>query len=205
MNKRKNQTLALAGLMQAAHMVEELANKGELNRDDLETMVHSLFEQNPKTPADVYGPNASLKGGLQELRFLFSQNKKGSNANVLRYALNLLHLESCLRKHPDMLNNIGKGLDKAKVQAEHFHRTHENVMANLANIYHENLSTLRFRIQVKGQPVHLQNKLNANVVRTLLLAGIRSATLWRQLGGHRWHLIFTRKHILKEIDELLAL
>ena len=36
----------------------------------------------------------------------------------------------------------------------------------------------------------------ANRVRTLLLAGIRSATLWRQVGGHRWQLLFQRKKLL---------
>mgnify|MGYP000272654714 CR=1 FL=1 len=69
--QRKHQTLALAGLMQAAHMVEELANTGKVSQDCLETVIHSLFEMNPKATEDVYGPRPFLNSGLQEMRYLF--------------------------------------------------------------------------------------------------------------------------------------
>jgi adenylosuccinate lyase len=36
---------------------------------------------------------------------------------------------------------------------------------------------------------NLQQPSNAAKIRALLLAGIRSARLWRQLGGHRWQLV----------------
>ena len=37
----------------------------------------------------------------------------------------------------------------------------------------------------------------------LLLAGIRSARLWRQLGGHRWQLVFSRRKLLKALYPML--
>jgi high frequency lysogenization protein len=40
-------------------------------------------------------------------------------------------------------------------------------------------------------------------VRTLLLAGLRSAVLWRQLGGGRFDLMFGRKKIMREAEALL--
>ena len=43
---------------------------------------------------------------------------------------------------------------------------------------------------------HLQQTDTAAKIRALLLAGIRSARLWRQLGGHRWQLIFSRRKLL---------
>ncbi|NAS64080.1 lysogenization regulator HflD, partial [Pseudomonas syringae pv. actinidiae] len=48
----------------------------------------------------------------------------------------------------------------------------------------DTLSTLRQRIQVQ-------------------VAGIRSARLWRQVGGHRWQLVFSRRKLLKELYPLL--
>lgn len=48
----------------------------------------------------------------------------------------------------------------------------------------------------------LQQPNNAAKIRALLLAGIRSARLWRQLGGHRWQLVFSRSKLLKELYEL---
>ena len=46
-----------------------------------------------------------------------------------------------------------------------------------------------------GSAQHLQNNTNAEIIRALLLAGVRSAFLWRQLGGRRWKLAFTRAEI----------
>ena len=37
----------------------------------------------------------------------------------------------------------------------------------------------------------------------LLLAGIRCARLWRQLGGHRWQLVISRRKLLKELYPML--
>ena len=34
------------------------------------------------------------------------------------------------------------------------------------------------------------------------LAGIRSARLWRQLGGHRWQLVFSRGKLLKALYDM---
>jgi len=42
---------------------------------------------------------------------------------------------------------------------------------------------------------HLKNEHVANRIRALLLAGIRSAVLWYQLGGRRWRLVIYRKRI----------
>ena len=46
---------------------------------------------------------------------------------------------------------------------------------------------------VSGEPHHLSDPKNANKIRALLLAGMRSAVLWRQLGGNRLQLLLARK------------
>jgi high frequency lysogenization protein len=46
---------------------------------------------------------------------------------------------------------------------------------------------------VAGEQNYLQKTETAARVRTLLLAGIRAAVLWRQLGGSKWKLLFARK------------
>jgi len=43
-----------------------------------------------------------------------------------------------------------------------------------------------------------------NKIRALLLAGIRSAMLWRQCGGSRWRFIFFRRKIQREAEFLLS-
>jgi CII-binding regulator of phage lambda lysogenization HflD len=58
----------------------------------------------------------------------------------------------------------------------------------LAALYQDTISRLTMRIHVKGVPEHLRKQAVADKIRALLLAGIRSALLWHQLGGRRWHL-----------------
>ncbi|HCE8562539.1 TPA: lysogenization regulator HflD [Pseudomonas aeruginosa] len=121
----------------------------------------------------------------------------------LRYALAMLTLERQLDKRGDMLDLIGQRLDQVEQQVQHFGLVHENVIASFASIYQDTLSTFRQRIQVHGDMRHLQVSSNAARIRALLLAGIRSARLWRQLGGSRWQMVFSRRRLLNELYPLL--
>ena len=77
------------------------------------------------------------------------------------------------------------------------------VMANLAGIYTDTLSTFAFRIHITGKQNYLTNINNTNKIRTLLLAGVRAAVLWRQMGGNRWQLLLSRKQIVDDAKLLL--
>jgi len=200
MDKRQrlnNQTIALAGLFQAAHLVEQIAKTGQCNENSLRVCIESLMDINPRSVAEIYGGEPeNLRTGLKEVRFLTDgKSRTGSSPDVIRYALSILHLESKLRKSKGMMQSIGKGVDSAKRQAEHFHTTHENLLANLSGLYQDTLSTFKFRIHVTGNSQHLQNPNNAHKIRALLLSGVRAAILWRQMGGRRWQLLFNRKRL----------
>ncbi|MCS7807615.1 DUF489 family protein, partial [Pseudomonas aeruginosa] len=132
------------------------------------------------------------------------ERKPGSlQREPLRYALAMLTLERQLDKRGDMLDLIGQRLDQVEQQVQHFGLVHENVIASFASIYQDTLSTFRQRIQVHGDMRHLQVSSNAARIRALLLAGIRSARLWRQLGGSRWQMVFSRRRLLNELYPLL--
>ena len=131
------------------------------------------------------------------------KSKQDIKPEVMRYALSIVHLEGRLRKNSHMMNQLGESIQSSVRQADHFHITHESVIGSLADTYKQTLSTLSFRIKVSGNPQILQNSLNANKVRALLLAGIRAAILWRQVGGRRWHLLFNRKRYIKDAQSLL--
>ena len=76
---------------------------------------------------------------------------------------------------------------------------HDNVLANIASLYQQTLSTLRQRIQVKGNAMYLQQPGVAERIRCMLFAAVRSAHLWRQLGGKRYHLVLYRKALIKAL------
>ena len=201
----KNQTIALAGLFQAAHLVEQLAKTGNVNEQDFKTCIESLFVTDPKHISDVFGGETdNLKLGFKEVRFLTDgKSRTGSSPDVMRYALGILHLESKIRKNKNMLSKIGGGIESAQRQLDHFHSSHENLIGNLSGLYQETVSTFRFRIHVTGDSQHLRNPQTAHKVRALLLCAIRSAILWRQVGGRRWQLLFNRHKLNKACKEVL--
>ncbi|MGH1485939.1 MAG: high frequency lysogenization protein HflD [Cellvibrionaceae bacterium] len=196
------QTIALAAIFQFAAQVEELAKTGHISPDDFKVSVDSLFCQNPAETVEVYGNLHNISLGLNAL--LDTLKRKPSRSNdCVRYVMGVLHLQKRLQKHPNMLNIIGSRLEKSHKQSEHFSPTHDNVIAGLADIYSDTISTFSFRIQVMGEYQHLQQTRVANQIRTLLFAGIRSAVLWRQLGGSRIKIIFQRNNIIKIAEKLL--
>jgi high frequency lysogenization protein len=205
--KHQQQTIALAAIFQAASLVEQLARTGEIPTAELELLISSLFKQNPDSFDDIYGARPNLQAGYHGIcKRMGAESSKQSpdiKPEVMRYALSILHLESRLRKDGNMMNQLGSSIQSSVRQADHFHITHESVIGSLADTYKETLSTLSFRIKVTGNPQVLQNSLNANKVRALLLAGIRAAILWRQVGGRRWQLLLSRKRYIRDAQGLL--
>jgi high frequency lysogenization protein len=200
-NDLKGQTVALAAMFQFSACVEQLAKTGHVNQKDFEVSVNSLFNQNPTNTLDVYGGIEQLETGLSFLIANLSRSPKRSS-DCIRYVMGILHLQKQLSKKSSMLDMIAKRLDKSRLQVEHFSMTHENVIAGLADIYTDTISTFSFRIQVMGEYQFLQQTRIANQIRTLLFAGVRSAVLWRQLGGNRLKAIYQRTAILETARSL---
>lgn len=198
-----DRTLALAGVFQAAALVDKVARSGMLPQAEFETIIASLFEINPSSTEAVYGSRHELRMGLNTLVEQLEGEESKRNIYLTRYAIGLLQLERRLAKNGKMLAHIGSELEAASQQVKHFGMTHSNVIARLADVYTQTLSQLKPRIMVSGENNHLNNKENVNRVRALLLAGIRSAVLWNQCGGRRWHLLLQRKRIMEMGRELL--
>jgi high frequency lysogenization protein len=201
----KFRVLALAGVFQAASLVKQLAKTGRMDQAAFLASIQSVFKIDVNSVSEIYEAPEKLTLGLQELIKLFTNNRLPKDPEIARYAFSLLHLEKKLSKNTAMLAQIRKGIERAATQATHFSPTHENVMANLASLYTDTLSTFSFRIQVSGDPLYLDQTYHVNKVRALLLAGVRSAVLWQQLGGRRWQLLMSRSSILETANEWLKL
>lgn len=204
MTREQERLIALAGVFEAAALVDRLAKTGQVQEGALGCMLGSLLVRNPKDTLEVYGgDHLNLRDGLRALAGALERNPQNLPRESLRYALNLLALQRQLDKRGDMLEVIGKRLQQIDSQAQMFGIAHDNVVSACAALYQDTLSTFRQRIQVHGEMQHLQNTRNAEKIRALLLAGIRSAMLWRQLGGHRWQLLFSRRKLLDQLYPLL--
>ncbi|NOY62853.1 MAG: high frequency lysogenization protein HflD [Gammaproteobacteria bacterium] len=203
MQQQHEITLALAGVFQAAGLVQKIAREGNASQSRIETCVQSIFNTDPENVSDVYGGTCKVVNGLELIRDVFGAKKRTQDFEVTQYVISLLHLERQLAKKPAILDQIAAGVEKARGQVEHFTITHDVVMASLGELYSNTISTLSPRILVNGDEVHLSNPNSANKIRTLLLAGVRSAVLWKQCGGSRRQLLFRRKKVIGDAECIL--
>jgi high frequency lysogenization protein len=202
LNTITNQTIALAGIAQSAALVQQLATTGMADAASIEASIASVLKIDSDSVIDVYGGLSGLKLGLQQLNIQMT-GYKIVNPEQARYSASLVFLENQLSGRKDLLDTIQIGITKAQAQSEQFGLLHENVLANLGEIYQSTISTLQPRIMVNGEQMYLSRPDIANKIRACLLAGIRSAMLWKQCGGTRWKFLFFRKKIQAELQNLL--
>ncbi|OYT96717.1 MAG: lysogenization regulator HflD [Pseudomonas sp. PGPPP3] len=204
MSPTQEQLIALGAVFEAAFLVDKIAKSGQVSEAPLGCMLGSLLVRDPKNTLDVYGgDDLNLRDGYRALVSALERDPSTLQRDSLRYALALLGLERKLAKRDDMLQIMGSRLDQIQQQVQHFGLVHDNVIAACGGLYQDTLSTFSQRIQVQGDMRHLQQPSNAAKIRALLLTGIRAARLWRQLGGHRWQLVFSRRKLLNELRPLL--
>lgn len=202
----QDKVLALAGVAQAAALAHEIATKGDCGNHaaEFEASVHSILMLDADSTESIFITKRYLRLGLRVLQHAYEQDSK-DQANILRYCASMLHLQRQLAKRPDVLETIARRIVQIQKQVDIAgSETHSNIITSLAGLYSDTLSTFRFRIQVFGNPQLLEQTAVANQIRTCLLAGIRSVTLWRQLGGSRLDFIFQRKAIYHTAMDLLG-
>jgi len=195
------QAVALAAVFQACHLVDQLANTGGASSQEVKVSMAALLNQSPQSIEDLYGSEQALETGMNAMTLLLDeyQGTELYAPITLVYTLSVLSIERQLNSRPVMLKAVAEGIENANRQALHFSVVHDNVLANIASLYQQTLSTLRQRIQVKGNAMYLQQPGVAERIRCMLFAAVRSAHLWRQLGGKRYHLVLYRKALVKAL------
>lgn len=187
----EERVLALAGLFQATALAQQLASDGRCDETAMEASVASVFRIDAPSVVGVYGNVANVRLGL---RTLIAQLDEGDrDMAVTRMAVTVMRLERGLARRRDLLDKLQKDIVATKRQVEHFGQDSLQVAARLASVYTATLSTLKPRVLVSGNPQLLQQPAVVSRVRTSLLAAVRSAVLWRQVGGRQWQLLLNRR------------
>lgn len=202
-HSQNDRTLALAGIYQCVLLVQDIARTGNIADAQLSSILETLFRFDAPEVLHVYGDLNTIKRGLTALIDQLSGNSQTIDKEIIQYGISLIHLERNLSRSPDLMNTLSSELEKVKNRMEYFDLSHENIIAGLADIYQQHISPLGPKIMVQGEHVYLSQQNNANKIRALLLAGIRSAVLWKQCNGGRLQLIFSRKKYIKSATELL--
>jgi high frequency lysogenization protein len=199
----KDRALALAGLLQAVQIVQQMAQTGEAETKPLAASIDSLFRIDAATPEAVFAGAANLEPGL---RRLVAQLEGGSGRDtaLTRMAMTVLHLERRFVAHPTAASEVRRGLEDIGRQREHFGPTHPTVLARLGELYAKQISPIGPRVLVQGNPVYLARPDLVGDVRATLLAAVRAAVLWRQLGGSYWDFLLRRRALVQRAQEWLA-
>jgi high frequency lysogenization protein len=197
-----DRTLALAGIFQAARLTQQLAREGRTDAPAFRASVQSILRLDAPDTATVFGGIGGVSTGLEVLGERLGTSHEPLDYELARYAINLMQLERELERRAEMQDAIRRGIEAAESQMKFFgddedaEGVHPRLVEKLAEIYSQTISTLTPRILVNGEHGHLSNPLIAAKVRAALLAGIRAAFLWRQLGGRRWQLLLQRRRII---------
>lgn len=198
----RNQTIALAGISQAVYLVKQIAKRGTTDTPAMESSISSILKIDAENVDDVYGEIAGVTIGLKQLKRQL-MGRATMDPEQAHYAAMLVFLQQKLKANPQLAEQIRLGIDQAAVHAESLPILDEKVLETLAETYQQTISKLRPRIVINGEQVYLTDPENANKIRSLLLAGIRSAALWVQCGGSRINFFFRRGKILAQAQQLL--
>lgn len=194
-----NIAIALAGVCQAAKLVQQFAHTGEADSNALETSLYSLFQTEPDNIAAVYrGSLANIRLGLETL----IEQLNAIDTELARYWLGILALSGKLSKSPNAKNALADRMQYLPMQLEHYGLLSETMFEKTAAIYTDIISPLGKKIHVTGSPLYLRQSAMHHRIRACLLAGIRSAVLWRQVGGTKWQILFSRSEILKAANQI---
>lgn len=227
LNDRQNRALALAAVYQATQLTHMTAMTGQQNMTEsgnfyLEKLITASLNIRPTTnqsqqTLDFFSQLPDLALGLKTLESCITQPfstappsrmpKMNTAKLPMSYAMALLQLEKKVYSNPKFVDIIEKSQQKILKQLSFFDHNyiHPSIIANLAQTYVETAGQINPRIMVRGNADAFKDSAHTNRIRASLFTGLQMAHLWRQLGGSSWNMIFSKRKLLKDIQDLARL
>ncbi len=200
----KEQTFTFAVICQIVHLVQNLSRHGDIDEENLAMLLRSITITSPKNTLDVYGGELkNIETGLQLLITHLGHKSTNKDPEFTRYIVSLLNLERQLSKKPKQLAKLADRIEQTQRQLSHYDIVSNTLLSSFASIYSDLISPIGARIQIAGEPAILKQTINQDKIRSLLLAGIRAAVLWRQVGGKRRNILFARSRIVDCAKQML--
>lgn len=195
--------IALAALAQAAAAVKQVARTGRVTNTDVsEPLLKSVLNQSPSSVHALFPNLAQLRVGLETLLQQIGATRD-KDVEVTRYVVGMLALERRLSRSPIVLEQLSQRLQQLQRQQNDFQFAEETIVAGMGSTYSDLISPLGQPLKINGKQDHLKQPANQNLIRALLLAGVRNAVLWRQVGGKRRHFIFSRQRMVRAAQTIL--
>lgn len=193
-----DRVLALAGLTQALKQVRRIADTGQADAAVLAASLDSVFRIDAASPEAVYGGAREVRPGLLLLRdYLSSQ---GNDPQLPKLALAVTQLERRFSADDAVGEAVHAGILAIKPKADELGSSHPEVLSALGGLYADTVSQLRPKVMVQGNPHYLGQAGIVAEIRAILLAALRSAVLWRQMGGSAWDIFLRRRAMQRSIE-----
>lgn len=194
--------LALAGLVQALKQVRQVADTGQADGAVLSTALDSVFRIDAESPDAIYGDAAALRPGLLLLRDYF--RNQNEDEYLPKLALAVTQLERRFVRDTAMAQRVHERIVELALEATRLGSTHPEVLSELGKLYAETVSNLRPRVMVQGNPHYLGQADVVAEIRAVLLAALRSAVLWRQMGGSLWDFLLRKRELIETVEARLG-
>lgn len=190
-------TIAIAGVLQACKEVQSLARTGEANSEVFESSLKSVLVLDAVNTPAIYGGITGVSKGLSLLADGILSSTTGSDVEILRYVMSLLQLQSQLYRDSNKFSSFASEIERLSS------KTVDELPEACSEIYQKYISGMQPQVIVQGEEEHLQRAEVPPQIRSLLLAGLRSAVLWQQKGGGRFRLIWERTRMQNSAKYLL--
>lgn len=204
--------MALASVLQCAQLIDRIARTGTFQQQEVSGLQSPLFVLDPRSNADVYQDPKELLPGLTLIETLASGGALREHQLVVQYCVKMLRLADTVRGDATLADQIRRGISAIQLAnpkpesaeadggelaaAQNADESAiDTISRALALVYRDTLSNVPRPIQIQGAAAALREPANAAAIRSLLLAGVRSALFWRQLGGRRWQLLLSRRRL----------
>lgn len=194
--------LALAGMVQSLKLVRQIAETGHADTGSQRIVLDSVFRIDADSVDAVYGGSSQLRHGLLTMRDHLVD--RGGDQMLPKLGMSILQIERRFVGDEGMAEQVIDGLRRLDATAQRQGSIHPDVIGRLGQLYADTISHLRPKVIVQGNPHYLQQPEVVAEIRALLLAALRSAVLWRQVGGSYWDFVFRRRAMMEVVEEELG-
>ena len=194
--------LALAGMVQSLKLVRQIAETGHADTGSQRIMLDSVFRIDADSVDAVYGGSGQLRHGLLTMRDHLVD--RSGDELLPKLGMSILQIERRFVGDEGMTEQVIDGLRRLDATAQRQGSIHPDVIGRLGQLYADTISHLRPKVIVQGNQHYLQQPEVVAEIRALLLAALRSAVLWRQVGGSYWDFVFRRRAMMQVVEEELG-
>ena len=200
MNKQFYESnIAFSAVLLCLKYIDDVARKENKETQKIAHLLHTIINNNIQSTAELY-QKVDLKEGFELFLNQLDYHTVKNNF-IIRYLFGILSLERKLMTNDVAIQQLMQHIEQFNHKLQYHDILDESMITSLASVYVDIVSPLSNKIHIVGEPDLIKIPYNQKLIRALLLCAVRSAVLWRQIGGRKRHFLFCRKKIITTLKE----